>query len=86
MNQKKINLITKGREKKREKVAYIFVEQGWYNVFAEWLESPYYGSIVWECLKNLEIKVNEICELSSATNKTQTRERYGRKHKYSGYW
>ena len=23
-------------------------------------QSPYYGSIVWECLKNLEIKVNEV--------------------------
>ena len=41
------------------------------DVFAEGIESPRCKSIVYDCLKNLELKVNEIFELSSSTKDAQ---------------
>ena len=41
------------------------------DVFAEGIESPRCTSILYDCLKNLELKVNEIFELSSSTKDAQ---------------
>ena len=41
------------------------------GVFAEVIESPRCASIFYDCLKNLELKVNEIYELSSSTKDAQ---------------
>ena len=41
------------------------------DVFVEGIESPRCKSIVYDCLKNLELKVNEIFELSSSTKDAQ---------------
>ena len=37
------------------------------DVFTEGIESPRCANILYDCLKNLELKVNEIYELSSST-------------------
>ena len=37
------------------------------DVFTEGIESPRCASILYDCLKSLELKVNEIYELSSST-------------------
>ena len=37
------------------------------DVFAEKIESPCCASILYDCLKNQELKVNEVYELSSST-------------------
>ena len=41
------------------------------DVFAEGIESPCCASILYDCLKNLELKVDEIYELSSSIKDTQ---------------
>ena len=41
------------------------------DVFAGGIESPRCASIFYDCLKNLELKVNEIYELSSSTKDAQ---------------
>ena len=41
------------------------------DVFAEGIEPPRCASILYDCLKNLELKVNEIYELSSSTKDAQ---------------
>ena len=43
------------------------------DVFVEGIESPRCKSIVYDCLKNLELKVNEIFELSSSTKDAQNK-------------
>ena len=40
------------------------------DVFTEGLESPRCASILYDCLKNVELKVNEIYELFSSTKDT----------------
>ena len=41
------------------------------DVFTKGIESPRCASILYDCLKNLESKVNEIYELSSSTKDAQ---------------
>ena len=41
------------------------------DVFTEGIESSHCASILYDCLKNLESKVNEIYELSSSTKDAQ---------------
>ena len=41
------------------------------DVFAKGIESPRCASILYDCLNNLELKVNEIYELSSSTKDAQ---------------
>ena len=41
------------------------------DVFAEGIESPHSANILYDCLKILELKVNEIYELSSSTKDAQ---------------
>ena len=41
------------------------------DVFAEGIEPPHCASILYDCLKNLELKVNEIYERSSSTKDAQ---------------
>ena len=41
------------------------------DVFTKGIESPCCASILYDCLKNLELKVNEIYELSSSTKDAQ---------------
>ena len=41
------------------------------DVFAEEIESPRCASNLFDCLKNLELKFNEIYELSSSTKDAQ---------------
>ena len=41
------------------------------DVFAEGIEPPRFASILYDCLKKLELKVNEIYELSSYTKDAQ---------------
>ena len=44
------------------------------DVFAEGIEPPRCASILYDCLKNLELKVNEIYELSSSTKDAQIKD------------
>ena len=44
------------------------------DVFAEGIESPRCASILYDCLKNLELKFNEIFELSSSTKDAQIKD------------
>ena len=44
------------------------------DVFTKGIESPRCASILYDCLKNLESKVNEIYELSSSTKDAQIKD------------
>ena len=62
------------RKKTRESSLYLLWSKetsGDTDVFAEGIESPRWASILYDCLKNLELKVNEIYELSSSTKDAQ---------------
>ena len=71
-----INQLTSKREKKADSSLDLSLskETSDDTEFAERIDSPRCESILYDCLKNLESKVNEIYELSSSTKDAQIKD------------
>ena len=59
------------KERRRESSLIISLSKDDTDIFEEGIDSPLYAGILYNCLQNLEKKLNEIFELSSSTKESQ---------------